>query len=226
MEKHQFHGVVNETIKRPDPDLVRRFGELGTGQIADAMGAHGVMHREIKPLSPGMRVAGPALTVLTRPGDALFVVRGADCAQAGDVVVIDGGGVVDMCVIGDRIAYYLQAKRKVNGVVVDGSVRDARGLREAGMPVFTRGVTPKVFGAQGPGAVNVPIACGGVPVNPGDIIVGDDDGVVVVPLEDATRVLALAEEHLAGELRRLAQVNQGMRLGDVQKIADRIARWQ
>jgi regulator of RNase E activity RraA len=190
------------------------------------MGAHGVMHRDIKPLSPGMRVAGPALTVLTRPGDALFVVRGADCAQPGDVMVIDGGGVADMCVIGDRIAYYLQAKRKVNGIVVDAAVRDARGLREAGMPVFTRGVTPIVFGAQGPGAVNVPIACGGVPVKPGDIIVGDDDGVVVVPLEDATRVLALAEEHLAGELRRLAQVNQGMRLSDVQNIAERIARWQ
>lgn len=226
MEKHQFHGVVNETINRPDADLVRRFNELGTGQIADAMGQHGVMHREIKPLSPGMRVAGPALTVLTRPGDALFVVRAADCAQPGDVVVIDGGGVADLCVIGDRIAYYLQAKRSVNGVVVDASVRDARGLREAGMPVFARGVTPKVFGAQGPGAVNVPIACGGVPVNPGDIIIGDDDGVVVVQLEDAARVLELAEEHLAGELRRLELVNQGRRLSDVQNIAERIARWQ
>ena len=225
MEKHQYHGVVNETFERPPSDLLRRFADLGTGQLADAMGEHNVMHRDIKPLSPGMRVVGPALTVFTRPGDALYVVRAADCAQPGDVVVIDGGGIPDFCVIGERIGYYLQTKRKVNGVVVDGAVRDARGLREAGMPVFTRGVVPIVLGAVGPGAVNVPISCGGVVVTPGDIIVGDDDGVVVVPRDDAERVLHFAEEHLAGELERLERVNRGERISDVQNIAARLAKW-
>jgi regulator of RNase E activity RraA len=119
----------------------------------------------------------------------------------------------------------MQAKRGVAGVVVDGAARDVRGLRELGFPTFCSGVTPRIFGSQGPGAINIPIACGGVPVNPGDIVLGDDDGVVVVPRDDAERVLALTEEHLLGELERLERVNRGMRLTDVQNLGPRLELW-
>jgi 4-hydroxy-4-methyl-2-oxoglutarate aldolase len=94
------------------------------------------------------------------------------------------------------------------------------------MPVFTRSVTPNIIGTQGPGAINVPIACGGVTVNPGDLVFGDDDGVVVIPRGDVGRVLELAREHLAGELHRLDQVNQGMTLTEVQNLGPRLDRWR
>src|SRR5919199_3770088 len=135
-----------------------------------------------------------------------------------EVIVVDAGGVKDLCVIGERIGYYMRVKRQVAAVVVDGAVRDVKGLRNLGMPVFTRAVTPNIIGSQGPGAVNVPIPCGGVPVNPGDLVFGDDDGVVVIPRQDVQRALDLAREHLAGELGRLDQVNQGKRLTEVQNL--------
>jgi 4-hydroxy-4-methyl-2-oxoglutarate aldolase len=206
--------------------LIAQFEGVDVAHVVDGMGRYGIMHWEIKPISPGMRAIGPAVTVLTHPGDALYVARAADVAQPGDVIVIDAGGVKDVCVIGERIGYYMGAKRGVAAVVVDGAIRDIKGLREQGMPVFTRAVTPNITGSQGPGAVNVPIACGGVPVNPGDLVFGDDDGVVVIPRQDVQRVLELARAHLAGELKRLDQVNQGMTLTEVQNLGPRLDAWR
>lgn len=226
MEKHRYHGVVNWEIERPAAALIAGFTEHDAAKVGDAMGHYGIMHYEIKPISPGMRLLGPAITVLTSPGDALYVAHAADVAQPGDVIVIDAGGYLDVSVIGDRISYYMKEKRGVAGLVVDGAVRDARGLREMAFPTFARGITPRIFGSQGPGAINVPISCGGVPVNPGDLVLGDDDGVVVVPREDVARVLKLADEHLAGELHRLDLVNQGQSLTDVQNLHARLERWR
>ncbi|HUY99923.1 MAG TPA: hypothetical protein VMU89_06200 [Thermomicrobiaceae bacterium] len=226
MEKHRYHGVVNEAIERPPAELVAAFARHDVAKVGDAMRGYGILHYEIKPIAPGMRLLGTAVTVLTRPGDALYVARAADVAQPGDVIVIDAGGYADTAVIGDRIAYYMQAKRGVAGLVIDGGVRDVRGIRESGFPCFARGVTPRIFGSQGPGAINVPIVCGGVPVNPGDLVLGDDDGVVVVPGDDLERVLQLADEHLAGELARLDQVNQGKTLTEVQNLYGRLDSWR
>lgn len=226
MEKHLFHGRVVEQIERPEPALVAEFARHDTAKVGDAMRGHGIMRHVIKPIAPGMRLLGPAVTVLTRPGDALYVAHAADIAQPGDVIVIDAGGADDVAIIGERIGYYMQQKRGVAGIVVDGAVRDVKGLRELGWPVFASAITPRIFGTQGPGAINVPIACGGVPVNPGDLILGDDDGVVVVPREDLARTLRLADAHLAGELHRLDLVNQGMRLTDVQDLHARLEGWR
>lgn len=226
MEKHLYHGVINEEIERPAKELIAGFERHDTAKVCDAMGRYGVMDYEIKPISLGMRLLGPAVTVLTRPGDALFVAKAADVAQPGDVIVVDAGGYKDVSIIGERIAYYMQNKRGVQGLLVDGAVRDARGIRELGFPTFARSVTPRIFGVQGPGAINVPISCGGVPVNPGDLIFGDDDGVVVVPREDVERVLHLTDEHLKGELHRLELVNSGMKLSDVQNLQPRLDAWK
>ena len=226
MEKHRHHGTINESIERPAKELVTAFEPHDTAKVGDAMGRYGVMDFEIKPIAIGMRVLGPAVTVLTRPGDALYVARAADIAQAGDVIVIDSGGYKDVSIIGERIAYYMQEKRGVNGLVIDGAVRDVRGIRELGFPTFAKAITPRIFGSQGPGAINVPISCGGVPVNPGDLILGDEDGVVVVPRQDLERVLKLTEEHLAGELHRLDLVNQGMSLTEVQNLGPRLDAWR
>lgn len=226
MEKHLHHGVINEAIARPPKEVIAAFERHDTAKVGDAMGRYGVLDHEIKPVAEGMRVLGPAVTVLTRPGDALFVAHAADVAQPGDVIVIDAGGYKDVSIIGERIAYYMQAKRGINGLVVDGAVRDVRGIRELGFPTFARAITPRIFGTQGPGAINVPISCGGVPVNPGDLVLGDDDGIVIVPREDVERILKLTEEHLAGELHRLDLVNQGMRLSDVQNLRPRLDAWR
>src|SRR5437870_1326512 len=226
MEKHQQHGMVNTEIERPDPQIVAGFARHDVAKIGDAMARHGLVDARIKPVADGMKVVGPAVTVLTRPGDTLYVAHAADVAQPGDVIVIDAGGFDDLSIIGDRIAYYMKEIRAVAGVVVNGAIRDVAGIRNLGFPTFCNGITARLNGSQGPGAINVPIVCGGVLVNPGDIVVGDDDGVVVVPREDAKRTLDLADEHLAGELARLDQVNAGMSLTDVQGLGPQLDAWR
>jgi 4-hydroxy-4-methyl-2-oxoglutarate aldolase len=225
MEKHQLHGTIETEIERPPAEVVAGFARHDTAKVGDAMGRHGIMEYRMKPIQPGMRVLGPAVTVLTRPGDALYVAHAADVAEPGDVIVVDAGGWPGVAVIGERIAYYMQEKRKIAGIVIDGGVRDVKGLRDLAFPTFCVGATPSIYGSQGPGAINVPIACGGVTVNPGDVVLGDDDGVVVVPRDDVERVLALADEHLAGEIERLEMVDGGMRLTDVQGLEPRLNGW-
>ena len=225
MEKHQLHGTIEQEIERPPAELVAAFARHDTAKVGDAMGRHGIMDHRMKPIDRGMRVLGPAVTVLTRPGDALYVAHAADVAEPGDVIVVAAGGWPNVAVIGERIAYYMQRKREIAGIVIDGGVRDVKGLRDLEFPTFSIGITPSIFGSRGPGAINVPIACGGVMVSPGDIVLGDDDGVVVVPRDDAERVLELADGHLAGELERLAMVDAGMRLTDVQDLAPRLNEW-
>lgn len=225
MEKHQLQGVIVSEIDRPPAEVVAAFDRHDTAKVGDSMGRYGIMHPRIKPIAPGMRVLGTAVTVLTRPGDALYVAHAADVAGPGDVLVIDAGGSPEVAVFGERIAYYMQVKREIAGIVIDGAVRDVRGLRELGFPTFCSGVTPLIFGSQGPGAINVPISCGGIPVSPGDIVLADDDGVVVIPRDDARRVAKLADEHLAGELERLDQVDQGLSLTEVQNLMPRLGAW-
>ena len=225
LEKHAYHGKVQRDIERPSSELIQRFACHDVAKVGDAMGRYGVMHHQIKPIAHGMRVLGPAVTVLTRPGDALYVAHSADVAQPGDVIVIDAGGQSDVAVIGDRIAYYMQSKRGIAGIVVDGGVRDVKSIRELEFPTFARSITPRIFGSQGPGAINVPITCGGVAVNPGDLVIGDDDGIAIIPLRDIERVLDLTDEHLAGELERLDLVQQGQTLTEVQGLQQKLEIW-
>ena len=224
VEKHHLHGQVHHDFERPPKELVEAFGRHETAKIADAMGGHGVMHHEIKPLESSMRCVGTALTVLTRPGDALFVQKAIDLSQPGDVIVIDASGYKDVAVIGERLAYFFK-RMGVVGIVVDGATRDAQGIVDLGPATFTRSTCIRIFGSAGPGAINVPIQAGGVAVNPGDIVVGDRDGVVVVPRLDAQRVLELADAHLEGELARVAEVEAGASVSDVFGIDQKIGRW-
>ena len=224
IEKHVLHGVVNRNIRRPSPDMIADYARHDAAKIGDSMARHGIMRPHIKPIAPGNKVVGPAVTVLTRPGDALYVAHAADIAQPGDVVVIDAGGAADLAVFGERIAAYMK-NRHVAGIVIDGAVRDAKGIIEVGLPTFCSGVTPRLLGSQGPGAINVPISCGGTVVNPGDVIVGDDDGVVVVPADDLQRVIDLADAHLDGEMSRVEAVSNGQTISDVQNLGPKLAYW-
>lgn len=225
MEKHSLHGKVIEDIERPTEEIIQGFARHDVCKVGDAMKGHGLMHYEIKPIEPGMRVAGPAVTVLTNPGDALYVKKAIEIVQPGDVVVIDAGGFKNVSCTGERLSDYMQ-RMGAKGLVVDGAVRDSRGIIELGFPTFSRAVCTKIFGSNGPGAVNVPIQCGGVPVNPGDIILADDDGAVCVPLESAEKVLKTADEHLEGELSRWKEiVEEGKSMNEVYNLDEKLERW-
>ena len=223
-EKHLVHGKIIEKIDRPSKDLVAKFAKHDTAKVADSMAGQGVMDYEIKPLMPEMRIFGPALTVLTRPGDALYVQKAIDLTKPGDVIVIDGGGFKNVCVIGERLGYFYKLKGAV-GIVVDGAVRDSQGMIDVAPRTFARSVCINIFGSVGPGAINVPIQCGGVLVHPGDIVMGDRDGVVVVPKEDASRILDLADKHLENELARLKRVEAGESVTEVFALEPKIAKW-
>jgi regulator of RNase E activity RraA len=225
MERHFLHGKIITEIKRTSAEIVEGFKKHDVCKIGDSMKAQGLMNYQIKPIAKGMRVCGTAVTVLTRPGDALYVQKVIEVVKPGDVVVIDAGDIRDVACIGERLSYYMKLKGAA-GVVVDGAIRDSAGIIDVGMPTFSKSICTKIFGSTGPGAINVPIQCGGVTVNPGDVIVGDDDGVVCIPREAAKEVLKTADQHLADELYRLKLIEEGHSITEVFGLADKLAKWE
>lgn len=173
-------------------ELIERFAAVPAANIGDAMDRLGILDSAIGSVWPGGRVAGPAFTVWTRPGDNLAIHAALTQVQPGDVIVVSGGGDESRALIGELIGGRAKALG-VNGFVIDGAVRDAEGLADYQMPVFARAVTPAGPYKDGPGRLGVPVAVGGVSVSPGDLIVGDADGVVVVPRERAADLIDGAE---------------------------------
>jgi regulator of RNase E activity RraA len=141
-------------------------------------------------IAGGAEFCGPAVTVWTKPGDILFVLKMPDVTRPGDVVAVDGGGRADAAILGDILAGAVAA-RGVVGIVVDGAVRDIGGIDQVGVPTFARNAHPATGSNEGPGAINVPVQVGGVVVHPGDVIRGDASGLVVVPREHLDTVIAM-----------------------------------
>jgi 4-hydroxy-4-methyl-2-oxoglutarate aldolase len=187
-KSHPEQWTINEGIERPDHSLVAALRELATTQIADCGGPVSVMAPPLRRLAGGAELCGPAVTVWTRPGDILYVLKATDLVRPGDVLVVDGGGRADAAVIGD-IAGQTLAGRGCDGMVIDGAVRDLDGLDAAGLPTFALGAHPATGSNQGPGAINVVVQCGGVTVRPGDVVRGDASGLVVVPREHLATIL-------------------------------------
>lgn len=190
-KSHAQQWTVVETIERPPADAVTAVAQFSTTQLADCGGPVGVVGPGIGRIAGGAEFCGPAVTVWTRPGDILFMLKMPDVAGRGDVVAVDGGGRADAALLGDIIAGAL-AGRGVAGVVVDGAVRDVEGIDEIGLPTFARNAHPATGSNEGPGAINVPVQIGGVVVHPGDVVRGDACGVVVVPRSALDAVLELA----------------------------------
>lgn len=182
---------INEFI-RPSQQIIDRFSKLGTAAITDAMGRYGAMDPEIKPVQRGLKLCGPAVTIRTYRSDNLFLHVGLEAARAGDVIVADAGGVKNAGVWGDLMTV-MAVHKKLAGVVIDGAVRDCADLIRSGLPIYSRHICPMGGFKEIEGAVNIPVSCGGIPVMAGDIIVGDDDGVAVVPQDQALAVLQKAE---------------------------------
>ncbi|APX34980.1 methyltransferase [Brachybacterium sp. P6-10-X1] len=189
--------------------MVERFRRLPSANIADAMGRLGAMDPGIKPAWPGATMVGPAFTVWTRPGDNRGIHEALQQVRPGDVIVVNGGGDQARALIGELVAGRAKI-RAVGGFVIDGAVRDAEGLAEYDMPVFARSRTPSGPYKDGPFALSIDIAVGGVAVHPGDIVVGDPDGVVVVPLQSAEAIAEAAEAKQAKELATREWIDQSL----------------
>ena len=196
-------------INRPSAELVESFKGLPVANIADEMNRFFCMDARIKPMNK-TPLLGPAFTVRTRTGDNLLLHKAIDMAQPGDVIVVDVQGEVVNAITGE-IMMREARKKGLGGVIVDGAVRDSEALRELDMPVYAAGVTPKGPYKDGPGEINVPISCGGVVVNPGDIVVGDADGVVVITPEDAPGLLIKAKAKFQKEQEIFQAIEAGTR---------------
>ncbi len=188
-------------IDRPDPKLVDRFRGIPSSNINDMMNRLYNTDSTIKSLN-GLPLLGTAFTVKAPAGDNLMFHRALDLAQPGDVLVIDGGGCRVRSLAGEIMLTYCQ-KRGLAGVVVNGCLRDLEGIRRLDMPVYAIGITPQGPYKNGPGEINVPVCVGGVAVLPGDILVGDADGIVVIRKEDAPLIIDEALAKLALENKRL-----------------------
>ena len=192
---------------RPEPALVAQFSGLATPNLADAMGRFHFMDPGIQ-MRSGQGLCGPALTVITRPGDNLMVHKALEIARPGDVIVVNTCGNTTTAVFGELMGHSAR-EAGIAGLVVDGAVRDTVGLAELGFAAFSRSVSAGACDKDGPGEINVPISCGNTVVMPGDIVVGDADGVVVVPLAEAEQVLAFVRELQEHEKKRIAEIHSG-----------------
>ena len=174
--RHDHQRLIVTRIERPAPELVATCRSLYTGLVLDHLGKHGCVSADMKPVWSGAFLCGPAVTCLG--ADWRIRSLAADLAEPGDVIVLAAGGVAERACFGDMTATSWTSKG-IEGVVVDGAARDVARLRDLGFPTFARAVTPRNYPAGlDHGAVNVPVVCAGVLVEPGDIVLGDDDGVV------------------------------------------------
>ncbi len=182
---------IRRTFERPPPEDVAALGALGTTLLSDAMGRAGAMHSRLRPVGTAVQAAGPALTVRTYPNDNLMCHIAVTLARPGDILVIDGDNYTEAAVWGEMLTRAALA-RGVAAVIVDAAARDREAITELGLPVFASAIVPRGTYKGHAGDINVPISCGGLVVEPGDIVVTDADGVVVVPRGRATRVTELA----------------------------------
>ena len=202
--------TIRRNISRANAELIAAFDNQPTGYVTDAFNGKGCLDYRIKPLDPSFSFCGSALTAFCGPMDNLAAMAALDVAKPGDVIVIATTNDETAAVIGDHWAYWAK-KIGVVGVVCDGLVRDVVGLLRVGLPVFARGLTPNSGFRNGPGEVNLGVSCGGVTIAPGDIIVGDRDGVVSIPLGAAAGVAAtlrlVQEKEMAveDELKRVSE---------------------
>jgi regulator of RNase E activity RraA len=192
---------------RIDAALLDRFRGLASPNLADAMGRFNFMDAGIQSRT-GLPLCGLAVTVNARPADNLMIHKALQVASPGDIVVVNTCGNTTSAVFGELMCNTAVAA-KLGGIIVDGAIRDVDGLAALGFPAFSRSVCAGGCDKDGPGEINVPISCGGTVVMPGDIIVGDRDGVAVVPRAHAEEVLALVAALMQRETKRIAEIKAG-----------------
>ena len=202
------NNLINRNIERVSALSVSQAAAFQAAILADVAGRRGTLHGRVKPLAPQMKVAGPAITVEVRPGDNLAIHAALAIAQPGDVLVVDGKGDISCALLGEIMATQAEASG-IAGIIIDGAVRDADALAQGNYPVFAAGLNPSGPTKSIPGRVNHPVSVAGASIEPGDLVVGDADGVVVIARQDVERIIALAAKKLDAETRRIAGIKQG-----------------
>lgn len=215
------HQVIGNQVS---PESIRILRELGSATVYEAQGAKGALDSGIKPISPAMRLAGPAVTVDIRPADNLMLHYAMLKVKPGDVLVVDAKGFVEAGPWGD--VFTEQAlKIGLAGLIINGAVRDASAITQMGFPVFCRGLSIKGTGKNQPGKLNVPICIGDVQINPGDIVIGDQDGVVVVQKDEVDFAIkaSLAREEKEEIFRE--QIRKGVTTVELLGLSETLQRF-
>jgi RraA family protein len=199
---------ICKRARKVDAGTVAKFRELPVANISDSMSRMTAGGAALRPIHKEGVLAGPAFTVKTRPGDNLMVHKAIDIADPGDVIVVDGGGDLTNSLIGEMMT--AQAERRgIAGIVIYGAIRDYDTLHAGTFPVYAAGVTHRGPYKDGPGEINVPIAIDGMVIAPGDLIVGDGDGIVCVPFDVMAEVLKATEAKHQAEIKQLALIKEG-----------------
>lgn len=201
------HKIVRN-IRRPDPEIVRLLGELGVATVHEAQGRTGLMKPYMRPVYPGARAAGSAVTISSQPGDNLMIHAAMDVCQPGDILVVTTTSESSDGMFGDLLGVSCQAHRVV-GLIIDAGVRDTAELTAMDFPVWAKAVHAQGTVKSTAGSVNVPVVCAGAVVHPGDVIVADADGVVVVPRGCAAAVAKAGQERVAKEEKTRERLRNG-----------------
>lgn len=211
--------TIKKSWSRPSADALARLKNVQTGQAVDAMDGRGGLDASIKPLDPNCcQILGTAVTCETGPNDNLAILGALSLAKAGDVVISATEGFAHSAVVGDNVA--IMAKNKgIAGIVVDGMMRDLAGLLPVGIPLFCRGITPNSCVRSGPGRVGFPVVVGGLTVSSGDVVIGDRDGIVIIPQADLQRLLPRIDQILEAEVATQAKIRAGFsNLGGIEDL--------
>jgi len=199
---------IVKTIQRPDAAAVKTLGDLGVATVHEAQGRTGLMRPYMRPIYPSAKVAGPAVTVLSAPGDNLMIHAAVEICKPGDVLVVTTVSESTDGMFGELLATSLVA-RGVLGLIIDAGVRDVSELTAMDFPVWAKAIHAQGTVKDTPGWVNVPVVCAGAPVNPGDVIVADQDGVVVVPRESTDEVVKASQARIAKEEKNREKLRAG-----------------
>ena len=212
---------IGEDFQREtDLNVFERMKRIGTPALSDGINRFNTMDPEIRPIISNCRIAGQAVTLRLRAADNLMLHKCLGYLKEGYILIVDTCGCRNYSILGELIAT-AAFKQGIAGIVIDGGIRDILELKKAGFPIFARTITPAVGDKEGPGEINRLISCGGVPVAPGDYVLADDNGIVVVPRDILEAVLAAGEKKLESDQKRMKEIETGV---IVKPVTDEILR--